>query len=128
MARIDKYESMTGGFRALLGFTPVTADLEKPLVVGLDANGRVVKGPGNTGLLGILVLTEVLNVGAAVDVMQDGELVELTGLTAGTRYFAVSAADGALNTTNTGVPVGHTVEADRLVVRFARTRIGGAGA
>jgi hypothetical protein len=128
VARIDKYEPQTGGFRALLGFTPVAGDLEKIIPVGLDANGRVVKGAGTSGVLGVLVpLTMLRNQGDAVDVAQDCELVECAGLTAGTRYFT-NAAAGTVTTLNTDIPLGWTVEADRLVVRFGRTRIGGTGA
>jgi hypothetical protein len=106
-----------------LGFAVVAGDLEKPWAVGLNSSGRVVKGAGQTGVIGVLVLTKTKPIGAYVDVMQDGEIVECTGLVAGTKYYGV-AADGTLNTTNTNVPVGHTVEADRLVVRVGR----GAGA
>jgi len=58
--------------------------------------------------------------GDIVDVMQDGEIVELTGLIAGQRYFA--AADGnslvPASGTITGLQmVGWTVEATRMIVR-----------
>lgn len=128
MARYDKYEPMGGGFRA-----PLAADwagaLATPVGVGLDASGRVVPGAGNTGVLGVLVVdgqvnpagtrTNVKLAGNIVDVMTDGEIVDCTGLTAGTVYFA-AAADGAVSTTNTGTRLGATVAADRLVVRTAR--------
>jgi hypothetical protein len=118
VARIDKYEPLTGGFRALLGFTPVVGDLETVIPVGLSATGRVVKGAGTTGVVGILVpLTMLRNQGDAVDVIQDGELVE-AGLAAGTRYYV--SAVGDVTTTNTDKPLGWTVEADRLVLRFGR--------
>lgn len=119
MARVDKYEPLTGGHRAALGFTPDADDLETLIGVGLDANGRIQKGAANTGIVGLLVpLTMIKNPGDVLDVMQDGEMVECTGLTAGTRYY-VSAA-GALTTTDTDTPIGWTVEADRLVVRLGR--------
>lgn len=123
MARYDKYEPMSGGHRAPLGFTPVAGDLNKVLCVGLDANGRVVKGSGNTGVIGVLVLTMIIPAGKIVDVMQDGEIVEMNvnhaGIVAGTRYFGSAA--GALGTTNTDKPIGYTVEATRLVVRVGRS-------
>lgn len=60
--------------------------------------------------------------GDIVDVMQDGEIVELTGLVAGRKYYA--AADGnslisdATPANVAALPlVGWTVEAARLVVR-----------
>lgn len=122
MARIDKYEPLTGGHRARLGFDVVDADLNKVIAVGLDANGRVQKGSANTGVIGVLVLTEPMASGKYVDVMQDGEIVEMdvnhAGIVAGTRYYG--AADGAVNTTNTDKPLGWTAEATRLVVRVGK--------
>lgn len=128
MARYDKYDPISGGFRA-----PLAADwagaLATPVGVGLDANGRVVPGAGNTGILGVVVIdgqvnttgtrTNVKRAGDVVDIMTDGEIVDNTGLTAGTVYYA-AAGDGALSTTNTGTRLGATVEAGRLVVRAAR--------
>lgn len=118
MANIDKYEPLTGGHRAPLAAAMSGADLRVAHAVGLDANGRVVKGGGNTGVIGVLVLTKAKNAGDIVDVMQDGDVVEMTGLTAGTRYYG--QPDGTISTVNTGVPLGWTVEADRLVVRMGR--------
>jgi hypothetical protein len=97
--------------------------------VGLDASGRAVPGAGNTGVLGVVVIdgqvgptgarTNVKFAGDVIDVMTDGEIVDCTGLTAGTVYFA-AAADGAVSTTNTGTRLGATSEAQRLIVRVAR--------
>lgn len=123
MARYDKYEPMSGGFRAALAADWLVADLEKVVGVGLDANGRVVKGGGQTGIVGVLVLTQAKKAGAVVDVMQDGEIVEMNenhaGIVAGTRYY-LDAAAGALGTDNTDTKCGWTVEATRLVVRMGR--------
>lgn len=119
MATIDKYEPVGGGHRALLGFAVAGADLRTPIAVGLDANGRVQRGTANTGVIGVLVLTKAKNVGDVVDIMQDGEIVEVEGLVAGTRYYG-DGATGVLGTDNTDVPLGWTVEADRLVVRMGR--------
>lgn len=119
MARIDKYEPLTGGHRAPLAADWPSADLSKVVPVGLDANGRVVKGAGNTGIKGVVVLTQVKNAGDIVDVMQDGECVEMTGLDAGTNYYGSAA--GALTDVDTDTPIGWTVEATRLVVRTGRT-------
>lgn len=117
MARYDKYEPLTGGFRAKLNDNWLTADLNKIVAVSLNASGKVVKGTaGQSGFVGVVCLTKVLNADDVVDVMQDGEIVELTGLSAGTQYYAVSTGEG-VNTTNTGPRVGWTVEATRMVVR-----------
>jgi hypothetical protein len=146
-ARYDKYEPIAGGFRA-----PLAADLTfdaaghfGPKAVSLNASGQVVVGTaGQSGGLGILVKNVPLypnlgNVagqvnsgvpiggkqGNIVDIMTDGEIVSVPGLAAGTVYFA--AADGSLTATGpaagvNGYKVGHTVEADRLVVRFERVQ------
>jgi hypothetical protein len=118
MANIDKYEPLTGGHRAQLAVAITGADLRVAHAVGLDANGRVVIGSGNTGVIGVLVLTKSKNVGDVVDVMQDGDIVEMEGLVAGTRYYG--QPDGTISTVNTGVSLGWTVEAERLVVRMGR--------
>lgn len=116
MARYDKYDPISGGFRAPLAAAwGTTEGLATVFGVGLDANGRVVKGSGNTGVVGVLVVDSAKAAGDIVDVMTAGEVVEMTGVVAGTEYFSTAA--GALGTTNTDTKVGHTVEATRLVVR-----------
>lgn len=126
---IDKYDPKDGGFRAPMGFATVNTDLRKAWGVGLDANGRIVKGAGNTGIKGVLVLTSNKAVGDIADVMTDGDMVEFPGV-AGTNYFAqgtdgeLVAGTGALTNTApvaaNSVKVGHTVEATRLNVRVNR--------
>lgn len=118
MSRIDKYDSKDGGFRAPLGFVVDATLVGVELGVGLDANGRVQRGNANTGVKGVLVLTQTKAVGDIVDVMTDGELVEFGGVP-GTNYYA-AAADGVVSADNTGTYVGCTVEGTRLVVRSAR--------
>jgi hypothetical protein len=137
MARYDKYEFMGGGFRAPLNANWLDADLNKIVPVSLNASGKIVKGTaGQSGFVGIVCITgrAVDVVGKAtgtnftgnkfaddiVDVMQDGEVVELTGLIAGQRYYA--AADGnsiiPASGTITGLrQIGWTVEATRMIVR-----------
>lgn len=146
-ARFDKYEPIAGGFRA-----PLAADLTfdaaghfGPKAVSLNTSGQVVVGTaGNSGGVGILVknvplypnlgnIPGAINAGVPiggkagniVDIMTHGEIVGVAGLNAGTTYYA--AADGTLTATApasgaNGWKVGHTVEADRLVVRFAPTQ------
>ena len=126
MARIDKYEPLSGGHRAALAADWLDANIEEPIGVGLDGNGRVVVGAGNTGIIGVVVLTKKRYAGDVVDVMQDGELVECAGLTTGTVYYADSAT-GVLDDTapaagTNAVKVGHTVEATRLVVRLQQVQ------
>lgn len=117
MARIDKYDPISGGFRAPLNaaYTGAAA----PIGVGLNASGRVVAGAGATGIIGVVTSPYDKDAGDTVDVMTNGELVEFGG-TAGTVYTA-NTTTGVISTTAksaTQIPVGFTVEADRLIVRI----------
>lgn len=126
MARYDKYEPKSGGFRAPLAAdqaaTPdAVGGTAPPIAVGLDNTGRVVAGAGNTGVLGVLCLTRAMKAGDIVDVMDGGDVVEFGG-TAGTVYTGLTTT-GAIGTTAedaTHTRLGHTVEAGRLVVRARR--------
>lgn len=137
MARYDQVEPHVGIVRA-----PLAADLTTdangefgPIAVSLDANGRVVVGTaGQSGFVGVLVknlpmvpagrfsAAQKVNgwmgarAGDIVDIMTQGQILDCTGLAAGSAIYAVPAT-GALTTTATGnVRVGFTVEAGRLVV------------
>lgn len=119
MGRYDKYDPKAGGFRAPLAADFAVGDIKTVFGVGLDANGRVVMGAGNSGLVGVLVLTQAKSAGDIVDIMTNGEITD-ADLTAGTAYFA-DGTTGALGATGAAY-VGHTVEADRLVVRVETGR------
>jgi len=125
VARYDKYEPYAGGFRAPLAADWSKDDLSTAFGVGLNANGQVVKGAGNTGVLGILILTKAYKAGHVIDVQTDGEVVEFGG-TAGTVYFA-DATTGVISTTNTGTRVGHTVEGGRLITRVTPLAVAAEG-
>jgi hypothetical protein len=116
MARIDKYDPVDGGFRAPLA--GAWAGQAAPIGVGLDVNGRVVPGAGQTGIVGVLCKPDAAAAGSVVDIARDAELVEFNGVP-GTVYYAADA-DGAISTTDTGTVVGFTVEASRLIVGVAR--------
>lgn len=121
MSRFDKVEPKGGSFRAPLGFAIAAGDVGVAIGVGLDANGRAVAGAGQTGVLGVICPSSQAAAGDPIDVMTDGEIVDLTGLAAGTVYYAASA-DGVLGNAApaagaAGVRVGHTVQSWRLVVR-----------
>ena len=118
MARIDKSNPEAGTTRAPLAaaYTGATA----PLAVGLDTNGRVVAGAGQTGIIGVVCLPEDKAAGTPVDVMRNGELVEFVGA-AGTVYTA-NTTTGVIDDTAksaTQKVIGHTVEATRLVVNVS---------
>lgn len=105
-----------------------------PKAVSLDVNGRVVVGTaGTSGYAGVLVknvpivpagrftAAQTVNnwmggrAGDVVDIMTQGQIVNVPGLAAGVAVYA--AADGSLTTTvGTNPKVGYMVEAGRLVV------------
>lgn len=123
-ARYDKYDPVSGGFRAACAEAWVEADLAKIFGVGLDTSGNVVKGDGNTGIVGVVVVTKAKAIGDIIDVMTSGEIVDAlksdgtTALTAGTAYYA-DATTGVLEASATGdTKIGFTVEASRLIVRL----------
>lgn len=115
MARFDKYNPVGGGTRA-----PLAANWTGSAFafgVGLDVNGRVVVGAGQSGIVGVVCLPKDKRAGDIVDCMKHGEIVEFAGA-AGTVYTADTTtgviADDAADATH--IRVGHTVEATRLVV------------
>ena len=117
MPRYDKYDPYDGGFRAPLNAAVSAANKNVLYAVSLNSAGRVVVGTtgGQTGIVGVMVSHRPLAVGQIVDVMTDGEIVDVAGLTAGTKYGV--AAGGAIGTAAGTYRIGHTVEATRLVVR-----------
>lgn len=135
MSRYDKYDPVSGGFRAPLaanfGYTSgnpdwAHADLGKMRGVSLNASGEVVIGGAITAQLGIMILTEPKAAGEVVDVMTAGEVVEFTlangsAAAAGTVYYANGTAgdytSAAPAAAANGLRIGHTVELTRLVVR-----------
>jgi hypothetical protein len=126
ISRYDKYEPNGGGFRAPLAAAWDATNKGKVFAVGLDTNGRAVKGAGNSGLKGVFIANVAKVVGDIADIMTDGEIVDFTlsdgttAVAAGTSVYAVPA-DGTLSVTATNnIYVGHTVEGSRLVVRMAR--------
>ena len=143
MARYDKYDPISGGFRAKLNadLTLVNGSVG-PVGVSINTSGRVVVGnAGASGTVGVLVKnvargpitqwnttlqgTAMPNsspgalAGDAVDVMTAGEIVEVPTFTAGQVIYAL--ANGTLSATPaTGaVKIGFVVEPGRLIVRCA---------
>jgi hypothetical protein len=129
-ARYDKYDPVSGGFRAASAIAWVEADLAKIFAVGLDSSGNVVKGAGNTGIIGVVVLAKAKAIGDIIDVMTSGEITGAamsdgtTGMTAGTAYYGIPGTGLVSATATANKKIGHTVEATRLVVRMAPTGTG----
>lgn len=125
MARYDKYDPKDGGFRAQLAADlPATTatGTGNPLGVGLNASGKVVPGAGQSGIVGVLCTTRAMKAGDVVDVMKDGEIVEMAAVAAGTLVTSLTTTgvtdDVAADATH--IRVGHTVEATRLIVGVTR--------
>jgi hypothetical protein len=134
MARVDKYDPITGGFRADVALDVLDADLGKLYAYGLDSTGKAVKGAGQSGCLGVWVFNDKpgrvgpLREIQRQDIMREGCVTDFgptAGVpgtdfgVAGTKYFA-NATTGAISATGgTGTYyVGATVEPDRLEVNF----------
>lgn len=125
MARYDKVVPGVGAHRAPIGFNTVAGDLNKIFAVGLDANGRLLKGASVSGVVGLLVVDQMKVIGDIVDYMNFGEIVEAalsdgtTPIAAGVAVYAVPAS-GILSVTSTAnIKVGHTVEGGAI----ANTRL-----
>ena len=147
--RYDKVDPDVGLFRA-----PLASDLPSgsitasggfgPVGVSLNSSGQIVIGTGGqSGLVGVLIKNTPLyprlgnipgqinvavpiggKAGNIVDTMTAGEITNMNGLTAGTKYYA--ASDGSLSSNPADGPcVGWTVEATRLVVRCSALTNGG---
>jgi hypothetical protein len=76
VSRYDKYDPKNGGYRSPLAADYLTDDVERILGVGHDSSGRTVKGAGQSGVTGVLVLTKARKAGEIIDVMTSGEIVE----------------------------------------------------
>lgn len=142
MARFDKYDPISGGFRAPLAADFTTpANYGKVYAVRLNASGQVVIGSGgaNTGIVGVMVLTEARYAGDVVDVMTHGEITDLNTATpfdnfaaatvptapaAGTDYYGVPGTGMIDSTATANKKIGWTVEQKRLVVRMAAAGTG----
>lgn len=128
MARFDKVEPKGGSFRAALGFAIPANLVGVPLGVRIDTNGKVQRGSAVVAtpadIRGVICPSNVMGIGDAIDVMTDGEIVDMTGLTAGASVYADSTTainKGDLVTSaTTNKAVGWTVEATRLIVRVSR--------
>lgn len=114
MARFDKYDPVSGGFRGPLAADIISAQVGT--VIGVSVNGSGQIAVGGASQRGVICPTRAMAAGEPIDVMTEGEIVDMAGLTAGTAYGA--QADGDLAAGN---GVGFTVEAWRLIVRVGRT-------
>lgn len=131
MSRIDKTHSAVGVVRAALNADLQVEDYDTVIGVGLNAQGNIVKGAGQTGIVGVINPSKArAKAGQITDIFVLGDAVDMTGLAAGTTYWAdgdtgalvAAGAQGTQPATGAGstagsVKIGFTVEADRLVIR-----------
>src|SRR5690349_7226106 len=76
MSRFDQVNPKVGSFRAHLAAAIPANLVERLWGVGLDAQGRIVKGAGVSGIVGVTVQTKVYGAGKRIDVMTAGQVVE----------------------------------------------------
>lgn len=116
--RIDKTDSAIGVVRGLLAADIDTANLDKVIGAAFNSTGKVVVGAaGQTGFVGLMIPSKFYRrAGSPVDIFKLGDIVDIVGLVAGTKYYLTAA--GALTATAAAglVYAGYTVEADRLVL------------
>ena len=122
MSRFDKYDPVSGGFRAPLAALIAVADKDKVFAVALNTSGQVVRTGITTAIQGVICPTKAMAAGDMIDVMTSGEIVEAT-MTVGTAFTAgvpvYGHADGTVNGTVTASRVvGNMVELDRMIVRI----------
>ena len=121
--RFDKYDPVSGGFRAPLAAAILATDKDKIQAVSINSSGQVaIGGAAETAIIGVIIAGRAMAAGDVIDVMTHGEIVgALT--TAGAAFVTgaiVSVASGAstgLVASAAGKVIGRVIEADRLVIR-----------
>ncbi len=142
--RWDKYDGYIGNYRAPLAADIVLAtQANRVLAVGVNSSGAVTIGAGQTGVNGCIIIPVGVDMygnlldggvntqaGDLADVGKHGEITNFKpsqpsgtppAPAAGTNYYG--HADGAVlaSTAPGAIYLGHTVEADRLVVDVSAT-------
>jgi hypothetical protein len=125
VARFDKVEPQGGSFRAPLGFQPVAADVGKIYAVDINGSGQAIKSVDGTACRGVICLSSMIAQGKPVDVMQDGEIVDVIaadGVTGqGAGVLMKAGAAGIVTNAGVGMPLGWFVQSWRLVMRLGRS-------
>lgn len=122
MSRFDKYDPVSGGFRAPLNAAITSADVGKIQAVSINTSGKaVIGGAAETAIMGVIIATRPMAANEPIDVMTQGEIVEATftgggAFTAGAIVYAHAA--GTVDATATaGKIIAKMVELDRMIVR-----------
>lgn len=141
--RWDKYDGYVGNYRGVLAadidLDETTGEANKVLAVGHNSSGAITIGGGQTGVCGLMIVSVGQDIhgnlldgginntaGDPQDVGCHGEITNFRGYNASTGAYVNPAAgtnyfghpDGSVLSTKVdgAVYVGHTVEADRLIV------------
>lgn len=125
MARFDKYDPFSGGFRAPLNAAIASADVGKIYAVAINGSNRVIRtGIGATAdIVGVICAVRPMVAGDIVDVMTHGEIVEATttagaALTDGGKVYGHT--DGTVDATaTTSKYLGQVVESQATGKRVA---------
>jgi len=142
--RWDKYDGYVGNFRgSLAADVTLATQANRVLAVGINSSGAVTIGAGQTGISGVVIIPVGVDMygnlldggvntqaGDLTDVGKHGEITNFKPTllggsaqtpAAGTNYYG--HVDGSVleSTAPGAVYVGHTVEADRLVVDVSAT-------
>lgn len=123
MSRIDKYDPVSGGFRAPLNALIAASDVGKIFAVAINTSGKVIRtGLGaETAIMGVICPVRAMSANEPIDVMTHGEMIDVT-MTSGSAFTAGALvyghADGTVdNTATAGKIIAKMVQLDRMVVR-----------
>lgn len=129
-ARYDKYDGVSGGFRARLASAMTatsgpgsTTQVGVPIAMGLNSSGLAVPGAGATGVIGVTVVDSAKAIGDVVDIMTNGEIVDLDEAVFDPGVIYYGATTGAVNTTNTGARLGVTTGDKSVTDGTIRSRL-----
>lgn len=117
MARFDKYDPVSGGFRGVLNAAIASADVGKVYAVAINGSNRVIRTgiSATADIIGVICAVRPMAAGDPIDVMTHGEIVEVletagTALTDGAKVYGHT--DGTIDdTATTSKYLGQVVEA-----------------
>jgi len=127
MARFDKYDPFSGGFRGVLNAAIAAVDVGKIYAVSVNGSNRVIRTgiSATADIAGVICAVRPMAAGDPIDVMTAGEIVEALE-TAGTAFAdgakVYGHTDGTVDDTATtskyvGQVVESTVVGKRIVIR-----------
>lgn len=129
MARFDKYDPFSGGFRGVLNAAIAAVDVGKVYAVAVNGSNRVIRTgiSATADIAGVICAVRPMAAGDPIDVMTAGEIVEVletagTALADGAKVYG--HLDGTIDdTATTSKYVGQVVEATGSVTNGKRVVI-----